>query len=236
MCCNILWYVDYFHDYILSFRTNDHFPAVTETEVPKAQTKAPAKRAAAQKKALPSTPDVSDGEDAIEIDDDEFEPAAAVGGKKKGGRKPAAAKAAAAPKPPGKKAPANNQSQSVGQRLITQVLKPAEDAGVSPDRKVRKMRASPFNKKSGAVMGKNTSSSSTSSHESEEVSPLIPSLGSLDEEVSEVVVAPKARPQRATKKTTTYVISDSDTEEDNDDIEISDDDIEPSDDTDSDFE
>lgn len=235
MCCNILWYVDYFHDYILSFRTNDHFPAVTETEAPKAQTKAPAKRAAAQKKALPSTPDVSDGEDAIEIDDDEFEPTAAVGGKKKGGRKPAAAKAAAAPKPPGKRAPANNQSQSVGQRLITQVLKPAEDAGVSPDRKVRKMRASPFNKKSGAVMGKNTSSSSTS-HESEEVSPLIPSLGSLDEEVSEVVVAPKARPQRATKKTTTYVISDSDTEEDNDDIEISDDDIEPSDDTDSDFE
>ncbi|WMV10796.1 hypothetical protein MTR67_004181 [Solanum verrucosum] len=199
---------------------------VTESEAPKAQTKAPAKRAAAQKKALPSTPDVSEGEDEIEIsDDNEFAPEVAVGGKKKGGRKPAAAKAAAAPKPPPKKrAPANKQSQSVGQRLITQVLKPAEDAGVSPDRKVRKMRESPFNKKSGAVMGRTTSSSSTS-HESE-VSPPIPSLGSLEEEeVSEVVVAPKARPQRANRtKKTTYVISDSDSdsEEDNDDIELSD--------------
>ncbi|KAH0726097.1 hypothetical protein KY284_001962 [Solanum tuberosum] len=206
----------------------------TESEAPKAQTKAPAKRAAAQKKALPSTPDVSEGEDEIEIsDDNEFAPEVAVGGKKKGGRKPAAAKAAAAPKPPKKRAPANKQSQSVGQRLITQVLKPAEDAGVSPDRKVRKMRESPFNKKSGAVMGRNTSSSSTSSHESE-VSPPIPSLGSLEEEVSEVVVAPKARPQRANRtKKTTYVISDSDSEEDNDDIELSDDDVELSD-TDSD--
>lgn len=218
----------------MSSRTNDHFPAATESEAPKAQTKAPAKRAAAQKKALPSTPDVSEGEDEIEIsDDNEFAPEVAVGGKKKGGRKPAAAKAAAAPKPPKKRAPANKQSQSVGQRLITQVLKPAEDAGVSPDRKVRKMRESPFNKKSGAVMGRNTSSSSTSSHESE-VSPPIPSLGSLEEEVSEVVVAPKARPQRANRtKKTTYVISDSDSEEDNDDIELSDDDVELSD-TDSD--
>uniref|UniRef100_M1A902 DNA topoisomerase 2 n=1 Tax=Solanum tuberosum TaxID=4113 RepID=M1A902_SOLTU len=206
---------------------------VTETEAPKAQTKAPAKRAAAQKKALPSTPDVSEGEDEIEIsDDNEFAPEVAVGGKKKGGRKPAAAKAAAAPKPPKKRAPANKQSQSVGQRLITQVLKPAEDAGVSPDRKVRKMRESPFNKKSGAVMGRNTSSSSSTSHESE-VSPPIPSLGSLEEEVSEVVVAPKARPQRANRTKTTYVISDSDSEEDNDDIELSDDDVELSD-TDSD--
>lgn len=145
-----------------------------------------------------------------------------MGGKKKGGRKPAAAKAAAAPKPPMKRAPANKQSANVvGQRLITQVLKPAEDARVSPDRKVRKMRASPFNKKSGAVLGKNTSGSSTS-HESEEVSPPISSLGSLEEEVSEVIVAPKARPQRANRgKKTTYVISDSDTEED--DIVLSDD-------------
>ncbi|MCD9645177.1 DNA topoisomerase 2 [Datura stramonium] len=195
---------------------------VMETEAPKAQKKAPARRAAAQKKTLPSSADDSDGEDEIEIsDDDEFEQQVAVEGKKKGGRKPAAAKAAA-PKPPKKRAPANKQSQSIGQRLITEVLKPAEDAGASPDRKVRKMRESPFNKKSGSLLEKNTSSSSTL-QESEEVSP-VSSLGSLEEEVSEVAVAPKARPQRVNRaKKTTYVISDSDTEEDdNNDFEPSD--------------
>ncbi|KAJ8565608.1 hypothetical protein K7X08_008184 [Anisodus acutangulus] len=126
----------------------------------------------------------------------EFEPEVAVEAKKKGGRKPATTKvAAAAAKPPKKRAPANKQSQSIGQRLITEVLKPAEDAGVSPDRKVRKMRESPFNKKSGAVLQSSVSS-----------------LGSLEEVSSEAVVAPKARPQRVNRgKKTTCVISDSDT-------------------------
>ncbi|KAK4379698.1 hypothetical protein RND71_001560 [Anisodus tanguticus] len=183
---------------------------VMETEVPKAQKKAPA---AQKKKIVPSSADVSDDEDEIEIsDDDEFEPEVAVEAKKKGGRKPATTKAAAAAKPPKKRAPAKKQSQSIGQRLITQVLKPAEDAGVSPDRKVRKMRESPFNKKSGAVLQSPVSS-----------------LGSLEEQVSEAVVAPKARPQRVNRgKKTTYVISDSDTDEEENN------DFEPSDDSDSD--
>ncbi|KAJ8573579.1 hypothetical protein K7X08_010090 [Anisodus acutangulus] len=182
---------------------------VMETEVPKAQKKAPA---AQKKKIVPSSADVSDDEDEIEIsDDDEFEPEVAVEAKKKGGRKPATTKEAAA-KPPKKRAPAKKQSQSIGQRLITQVLKPAEDAGVSPDRKVRKMRESPFNKKSGAVLQSPVSS-----------------LGSLEEQVSEAVVAPKARPQRVNRgKKTTYVISDSDTDEEENN------DFEPSDDSDSD--
>ncbi|KAK4372152.1 hypothetical protein RND71_007536 [Anisodus tanguticus] len=149
---------------------------VMETEAPKAQKKAPAKRAAAQKKTMPSSAYVSD-------DEDEFEPEVAVEAKKKGGRKPATTKvAAAAAKPPKKRAPANKQSQSIGQRLITEVLKPAEDAGVSPDRKVPRVRL------------------------------FADSSGTLEEVSSEAVVAPKARPQRVNRgKKTTCVISDSDT-------------------------
>ncbi|KAK1360556.1 hypothetical protein POM88_045030 [Heracleum sosnowskyi] len=76
-------------------------------------------------------------------------------------RKPAAGNAKA-PKPPvapvvTKKrgiAASGKQSQMAGQKLITDVLKPVENDGISPEKKVRKMRASPFNKKSGSLLGR----------------------------------------------------------------------------------
>ncbi|KAJ4969606.1 hypothetical protein NE237_002705 [Protea cynaroides] len=97
----------------------------------------------------------------------------------------------------------------LGQRLITEILKPGENAGVSPEKKVRKMRASPFNKKSGSLLGKG-----------KEVSPMNTdelSLSSDSEVEVEVVPAPalaRPRPQRANRGKTKYVISDSDSEED----------------------
>ena len=44
----------------------------------------------------------------------------------------------------------------MGQKLLTDInmLKPAENPWISPEKKVRKMRASPFNKKSGSVLGR----------------------------------------------------------------------------------
>lgn len=71
----------------------------------------------------------------------------------KGGRKSAAenAKASKSPAAPATKkrrrAASSKQSQLVSQKLITDVLKPAESDEVSPEKKVRKIRASPFNKK-----------------------------------------------------------------------------------------
>ncbi|NP_001313088.1 DNA topoisomerase 2-like [Nicotiana tabacum] len=211
----------------------DHSAEAMETEAPKAQKKAPTRKAAAKKKTLPSIADVSEGEDEIEIsDDDESEPEVAVGGKKKGGRKPATAKAApaAAKQPPKKRGPANKQAVGIGQKLITSILKPAENTdNSSPEKKVRKMRASPFNEKSGAVLGKNKGSTL---QENEDASP-VSSLGSLEDEVNEAVVAPKARVTRGKK--TTYVISDSDNEDNTNEFEPTDDSEFDGDDSDEDY-
>jgi DNA topoisomerase-2 len=77
---------------------------------------------------------------------------------KKAGRKPAANDKAAKPPAAAKKRGAANkqQSQTLGQKLLTDInmLKPAENPWISPEKKVRKMRASPFNKKSGSVLGR----------------------------------------------------------------------------------
>ncbi|KAG8480258.1 hypothetical protein CXB51_024810 [Gossypium anomalum] len=168
--------------------------------------KAPAKRAAATKKNPVISLSESIGE--INISDGELEvvePAPAA--TKKGGRKPAAPKAGKPPAAAKKRGPAAGKQQ----KLLTQMLKPAAEAegsGISPEKKVRKMRASPFNKKSGSVLGK-TSSSSLSS---------MPEIDSDEDEEVAVVVEPRARPQRANRTKTTYVVSDSETEE-----EVSDD-------------
>ncbi|GMI80723.1 hypothetical protein HRI_001741600 [Hibiscus trionum] len=85
------------------------------------------------------------------------------------------------------------------------MLKPAyvaESSGISLEKKVREMRASPFNKKSGSILSKANTSSQSSMAEID-----------TDEEVV-VVVEPKSRPQRANMTKKTYVISDSETEED----------------------
>lgn len=142
-------------------------------------------------------------------DDDEFEVQVVKG--KKGGRKPAAGNAKAA-KPPAapaatkKRGPtaSSKQSQLVSQKLITDVLKPAESAGVSPEKKVRKMRASPFNKKSSSVLGR------VAAKESKDDSVSPPSGGGGSSETMIRVT----RPQRANRTKTTYVLSDSEDEED----------------------
>lgn len=200
-----------YQTYFISFLT------VMETEkvqVP-AKKKEPSKRTAAQKKAV--TVETSDSEDEIIIDDDEaFEIAAPEEGKK-GGRKAAgntkAAKPAAETK---KRGPAKKQQPeaSLGQRLLTEMLKPAES---SPEKKVRKMRASPFNKKSGSMLGRAGTIEEPSG-----------SSPSTSEEVAEVL-PPKARPQRANRRQARYVLSDSESEKATDDSEFDEDEDEDED-------
>lgn len=160
------------------------------------------------------------GDDDFEFedisDDDEFEVQVVKG--KKGGRKPAAGNAKAA-KPPAapaetkKRGPAasSKQSQLVSQKLITDVLKPAESAGVSPEKKVRKIRASPFNKKSSSLLGRVAAKDS----KDDSVSPgsSFDTSGGAGGGSSETMIR-VARPQRANRTKTTYVLSDSEDEED----------------------
>ncbi|KAL8496050.1 hypothetical protein ACS0TY_019960 [Phlomoides rotata] len=182
------------------------------SELPPVQTKnKPANRRAAAPKKTKATLTEIDEEDEVEIiSDDDFEPEEK---KTKGGRKPANAKAAAKP-PARKRGPASKQSELIGQKLITEVLKPAES---SPDKKVRKMRASPFNKKSSSILGRTIN---VDDDEEEENAPgsgtSVSTLGSASE-----VAAPVARPTRANRGKTKYVISD-DSESDADDIVDSD--------------
>jgi DNA topoisomerase II len=134
-----------------------------------------------------------------------------VQAQKKGrGRKPAAAvkpKAAAARK----RAPAQGKAT---QKKIDEMLRATEDnntSASSPEKKVRKMRSSPFNKKSGSILQRG-STASASSGTTVEASP--PS-GSSAEPVG---AAQPRRTARATKKP--IYISDSDPE---DEVELIDD-------------
>nr|BAE06274.1 topoisomerase II [Scutellaria baicalensis] len=157
------------------------------TEVAPVQTKnkQPARRGAAQKKTLSAASETDE-------DDDAFEPEEK---KKKGGRKPAAAKAPAAAK---KRGPSAKQSsQLVGQKLITEVLKPAADD--SPEKKVRRMRESPFNKKSSSILGKTINIDDDDEEETSGTS-------SMNEG------AAAARPKRANRGKAKYVISDSESD------------------------
>uniref|UniRef100_A0A7N0T385 DNA topoisomerase 2 n=1 Tax=Kalanchoe fedtschenkoi TaxID=63787 RepID=A0A7N0T385_KALFE len=93
-----------------------------------------------------------------------------------------------------KRQPSKNQDQMVGQKLVTDMVKPAAE---SPEKKVRKMRTSPFNKKSGSF----------TSYSIEEVS-------------EDEVEITRVRPQRGNRRPATYVLSDSE-DEDADDTEAS---------------
>lgn len=144
---------------------------------------------------------------ATQTDNDDFEVeiAAAPAAAKKGGRKPAgAAKAAAAAKPPvaakkrgaaARKEP--QTSSSSGQKLLTDMLKPAESSGVSPDTKVRKMRESPFNKKSGSVLSRVN---------------LEDEMNESEEKSEAPMAAGRARPQRAAARKAMIVMSESEEE------------------------
>lgn len=177
--------------------------------------KEPKRRPAAKKKTLSV---VSDDDDVEIIDDDDFEPEAK---NKKGGRKPANAKAAAKP-PTGakKRGPASKQQQVLGQKLITEVLKPAAEN--SPEKKVRKMRASPFNKKSSSILGRGATSIDDEENDGETSKEQENSASTVGS-VTDVA----ARPKRVNRRQTSYVISDDSeseaAEEDLDDSDASED-------------
>ncbi|KAL4561866.1 hypothetical protein LXL04_034048 [Taraxacum kok-saghyz] len=179
--------------------------------------KQPTKRAAAGKKKATIT-EISDDEDedGLELSDDsDFEVVKPPSEEKKKGRKPAAAKAT---KPPTgatkKRGPAKkNQQPASGQKLITDVLKPV--AETSPEKKVRKMRPSPFNKKSGSVLER--MSKNVDEDDDEDAEEMVVA------ESSKVVAPAKARPQRENRRKMTYVLSDSEEEEDDDDDDASED-------------
>ncbi|KAL9175513.1 hypothetical protein ABFS82_02G117600 [Erythranthe guttata] len=180
-----------------------------ETELPQLQTKKkePTKRAAPRKKQVSIVSDDEEDDDIEIIDDDDFEP---EDKKKKGGRKPANPKAAAAKPPAGakKRGPASKQSQLVGQKLITEVLKPTAAADDSPEKKVRRMRASPFNKKSSSILGRGAIN--VDDDEDKEIGETSneQERSSVSDDVSKGVGPAVSRPKRVNRRQTSYVISD----------------------------
>lgn len=114
--------------------------------------------------------------------------------KKGRGKKPAAA--AVKPKAPAARKRAPTQGGKATQKKIDEMLRATEDnntSASSPEKKVRKMRSSPFNKKSGSILQRG-STASASSGTTVEASP--PS-GSSAEPVG---AAQPRRTARATKK------------------------------------
>lgn len=202
--------------------------APMETDQPKK--KQPGRKAAAQKPTSGYT-EISDDDDQRiqDISDEDFEvqspPKAAGRGR---GRK---TNNAAAPKPPPaggrKRGTAAAKPPASNQRLLTEMLKPAEGLGKSPDKKVRKMRASPFNKKSGSMLNRKSINVNKDEDEEEEESLDVPGSGnSTQTESGEVAAAAPARPRRATKmQTNKYVLSDSESEEDEEDAATEDSDF-----------
>ncbi|RVW87704.1 DNA topoisomerase 2 [Vitis vinifera] len=191
-------------------------------QVPAARKKEPSRRAAAQKKPLASFTEISDDDEDDE--DFEVEEVSASDVKKKGGRKPAANAKAAAAKPAAaaaknKRGAANKQQpQLLGQTLLTEIFKPAETLGISPEKKVRKMRASPFNKKSGSVLGSTGEEDETA--ETEENSGSASTSNSSGGESNEVVMPARTRPQRENRVQTRYVVSDSESDQPTDDSDF----------------
>ncbi|KAK9154871.1 hypothetical protein Sjap_002351 [Stephania japonica] len=199
----------------------DSSPAQSEleTEVAKeapAKKRQPSKRTTTKKAPPPSNlTEISSDDDSGEEDeqmetiledqsesDDDF----GLKSGKKVGKGKAKAKATAndkAAKPAAavarKRGP--TKKQLLNQKLITDVLKPAENVGPSPDKKVRKIRASPFNKKSGTVLG------STSSEEQSSGS------ASIGTEEANGVGGGRPRPQRANVRVKKYVLSDSESDD-----------------------
>jgi DNA topoisomerase II len=119
------------------------------------------------------------------------------------GKQPPKEKAAPGPR---KRGPAAQKKPLLGQKLITEVLKPDGEGNNSPDKKVRKIRPSPFNKKSGSV-GKDDNSGGTSA------SSLMDDI--LQEEVG--VVASRDRPKRERKVARVFIESDSEEVDDSND-------------------
>ncbi|CAN6253652.1 unnamed protein product [Urochloa humidicola] len=186
---------------LAAFTINDSSPdnSAMETETTEEQIggkgmKGPSKRGGG-KKASSSLAVIHDDED--EDADASMDVPEEVQAPKKGrGRKPAAPakpKAAATRK----RAPAQGKA----------ILKPTEDSNTSapsPEKKVRKMRESPFNKKSGSILQRGSTAALTSSETTGEASP--PSGSS-----AEAVAAPQPRrtARATTKKVPVYDLGDS---------------------------
>ncbi|KAG8071989.1 hypothetical protein GUJ93_ZPchr0006g44923 [Zizania palustris] len=162
-----------------------------ETETTEKQPKGkkePSKRGAARKNALTvMSEDDQDAEDPVNEDDEDDFSMEEVQIEKKGrGRKPAAEKPKAAATR--KRAPA--QGKAMRQKVMEEIFKPTDDnntSAPSPEKKVRKMRASPFHKKSGSILQKGATAS-TSTEDTESSS----ALGSSAEPVA-------PRPTRQTR-------------------------------------
>ncbi|XP_058073689.1 DNA topoisomerase 2-like isoform X2 [Magnolia sinica] len=187
------------------------------TEEPR---KEPSRRNTA-KKSSSTFVEVSDGEDDAmktipeekQNNDDydvDFEPELMPKGGKKGARKPANAKAK--PATSGGRKRGVVKAVVLNQKLATGMLKAAENAANSPEKKVRKMRASPFNKKSSSVLGRiNGKKGDDGSPESGS------SSSSSHEETNMVIPPPRARSQRVNRAPAKYVVSDSEGEEEEED-------------------
>ncbi|KAG2241613.1 hypothetical protein Bca52824_090186 [Brassica carinata] len=132
---------------------------------------------------------------AISLDDDDDDDVVVEVAPAKVGRKPAAAsKVAKPPAAPRKRAPAASKKQ---QQLATEVVE------VSPEKKVRKMRSSPFNKKSSSVLGRLANTNNKEEGEEQSVENVAAETSS-------------ARPKRANRRQMRYVLSDSESESAND--------------------
>uniref|UniRef100_A0ACD5YS87 Uncharacterized protein n=1 Tax=Avena sativa TaxID=4498 RepID=A0ACD5YS87_AVESA len=168
----------------------------------------PGKRGAA-KKAMTSLTEVSDDDiaEAIhESDDEEFAIIEAPVEKKTRGKKPAAEKPKTTVR---KRAPA--PSKGMRQKVLEETFKPVEDSNPSPEKKVRKIRASPFNKKSSSILQR-VASTSTSTEDADAT----PSGSSAEP------VAPR-RTVRERKTMAKYIESESDGDDSEDeDVDVTD--------------
>ncbi|KAL9226457.1 hypothetical protein vseg_002268 [Gypsophila vaccaria] len=143
--------------------------------------------------------------DAVEeISDDDEVADPQVGKKGRGAKGKAASKQPGATKraPPARK----GQKQMTGYAKVPE----PETLDASPDKKIRRMRPSPFNKKSGSLLKRSTEGTSATI-KSIDVRDASSGLNSIDE-ASEVMPA-RARPTRANRKQTTYILSDTETDD-----------------------
>ncbi|KAJ8748764.1 hypothetical protein K2173_011319 [Erythroxylum novogranatense] len=167
--------------------------AAMETDAP-VEKQQPKRGGAAKKKAQATVTVLSDSDDDFEVVE--------LAEKKKGG----GIKGAKPPAATKKRGPANKKQP--GQKLLTEMLKPSETEGISPEKKVRKMRPSPFNKKSSSILG------GTGKDGVATINQELSGSGSSSPTEESTELPARARPTRASRKQTRYVLSDSDNDDD----------------------
>ncbi|GAU18535.1 hypothetical protein TSUD_325240 [Trifolium subterraneum] len=180
-----------------NFESSGEKSGAMESEEPVPAGKKQINKRAGAKKMLSTIVLESDSDNE---DDGNFEVQQKAAPTKKGGRKPAAqnTKAPALPKKRNV-----GTKQTLGKKLLTGMLQPAESTATSPEKKARKMRESSI---------EDLSAGSASN------SPI------SEDEVVEIAPQPaRARPQRANRTRKIYVVSESESDHDSDeDAELSD--------------